>query len=211
MLTLLGGGPTHFRHLNQSLKRAPILVCADGGADVALSQGLTPAAVIGDLDSLSAEGRAAIPAENLHHIAEQDSTDFEKCLRSVEARAILAHGFLGGRLDHQLAALSALARFPEQRCVLIGAEDICFLAPPTIDLDLPRGTRLSLYPLAPVTGRSDGLEYPIEGLEFAPGSQIGTSNTSIGPVRLRFDAPAMLVIVPVAQLSAVLGGLVRDH
>ncbi len=37
---------------------------------------------------------------------------------------------------------------------------------------------------------------------------IGTSNAvSQGPVRLRFEAPGMLVILPITQLRAALAGL----
>lgn len=203
-LTLLGGGPTHFCHVKQSLSVAPILVCADGGADLAVANDLRPVAVIGDMDSLSAAGWAALDPACIHPIAEQDSTDFEKCLRSVTAPAILAHGFMGGRLDHELAACTALVRHPEQRCILIGEEDLCFLAPAQFEIDLPLGTRFSLYPMGEVTGRSLGLKYPIDGLVMSPATRVGTSNEVTGPVRLDFETRAMLVILPVAHVAAVL-------
>lgn len=209
-LTLLGGAPTHFRHVNQSLTKAPILVCADGGADAALAAGVTPAAVIGDLDSIDARTRAALDPDTVHHIPEQDSTDLEKCLAAIEAPAILAHGFMGGHLDHQLAACTALVRHPDQRCILIGEHDLCFLAPERLALDLPGGTRLSLYPMGAVAGRSEGLKYPIDGLAMSPSTLIGTSNEVTGPVRLILEARLMLVIVPAAHLDAVLAALTRD-
>lgn len=208
-LTLLGGGPTHFSHVNQSLTKAPILVCADGGANAALAAGLTPDAVIGDLDSLSEQTRDALPPDAIYHIADQDSNDFEKCLSAIDAPAILAHGFLGGQLDHQLAALNGLARYPEQICLLVGPSEVCFLCPDSLSLDLPKGTRLSLFPLGEVTGTSTGLLYPIEGLAFSPMDQIGTSNEVIGPINLEFDARAMLVIVPLAHLDAVWAAITK--
>ena len=206
-VTLLGGGEVTGRCLKEALIRAPRLVCADSGADVALAQGLEPEAVIGDFDSLSAEAQARIAPERLHPVPEQDSTDFEKCLDRVRAPLMLAVGFLGRRLDHQLAALSAMVARPERRCVLMGADDIAFAAPPEVALDLPPGSRLSLYPLAPVRGRSEGLEWPIEGLHFTPAGRIGTSNRVTGPVRLAFDGPGMVVITPPEVLDAVLAGL----
>jgi len=209
-LTLLGGGPTHFSHVNQSLTKAPILVCADGGADAAVAAGLTPDAVIGDLDSLSAATRAALPADRVYHIAEQDSTDFEKCLREIDAPALRAHGFLGGRLDHELAALNALVRAPDQLCILIGAQDICFLAPTPLNLELPRGTRLSLFPMGEVMGTSTGLRYPIDGLRFAPSHTIGTSNEVTGPVSIALSARQMIVILPLEALETVWAQLTAD-
>ena len=209
-MTLLGGASTHFSHVNQSLKMAPILVCADGGADLAVEHGLQPEAVIGDLDSLSDAARRKLDPSRVHHIAEQDSTDFEKCLRSVSAPAILAHGFSGGRLDHQLAACTALVRHPDQRCILMGEEDLCFLAPLTFEIDLPVGTRFSLYPMGEVSGTSTGLLYPIDGLVMSPSTRGGTSNEVTGPVSLSLSARLMLVLLPVAHVDAVLDRLVAS-
>ena len=208
VLTLLGGGLTQFSHVKQALSGAPILVAADGGANLAVASGVIPDAVIGDMDSISPEARVLIPKARLHHIAEQDSTDFEKCLRHIKAPAILAYGFTGGRLDHELAACTALVRHPEQRCILIGDEDICFLAPASLNLDLPKGTRLSLYPMGEVTGTSEGLKYPIDGITFSPATQVGTSNEVTGSVKLTFNARVMLVILPRDALPILLKALV---
>nr|WP_074256323.1 thiamine diphosphokinase [Vannielia litorea] len=205
-ITLLGGGEVNVDRLNAALIHGKRLVAADGGADAALAQGLMPEAVIGDFDSLSAKARATLPPESLHQVAEQDSTDFEKVLSRVRAPMLLAVGFLGLRLDHQLAALTALVAHAHQPCLLLGTDDIAFAAPPEIALDLAPGSRLSLYPLAPVTGRSAGLEWPIDGLTFSPSGRIGTSNRVTGPVRLAFDGPGMVVITPPEALDALLAG-----
>lgn len=205
-ITVLGGGEVNDACLNAALMHAPRLVCADGGADAALARGLTPEAVIGDFDSLSPATRAALPPARLHHVAEQDSTDFEKCLQRLRAPMILGVGLLGARIDHQLAALSALLAHPHQPCLLLGSHDIAFAAPPQIALELPVGSRLSLYPLATVTGRSRGLEWPIDGLELSPAGQIGTSNRVTGPLRLCFERPGMIVITPPEALGALLDG-----
>ena len=129
---------------------------------------------------------------------------------AISAPFILAAGFTGARLDHGLAAFHALVRHPGQRCILLGGQDICFLAPKILVLDVPKATRLSLFPLGPVAGRSTGLRWPINGLAFAPDRLIGTSNETIGPVRLSFDAPVMLVILPIDCLRAALAALMRD-
>ncbi len=158
------------------------------------------------MDSLGAEAAARIPAERLHEIAEQESTDFEKCLTRIEAPIVLGLGFLGGRMDHALAALSCLARL-RPACLLIGAESAAFAAPAETALDLAPGTWLSLFPFAPVTGRSEGLRWPIGGIGFAPGGRVGTSNEVTGPVRLSFDGPGMVVLVPAAAREAALAAL----
>ncbi|MFO0514127.1 MAG: thiamine pyrophosphokinase, partial [Rhodobacterales bacterium] len=105
-VTLVGGGPVQGRMLGIALRRAPVLVAADGGADRALAAGHLPVAVIGDFDSLSSLGRNRIPADRQHMIAEQETTDFDKALRSIAAPFVLALGFAGARIDHGLAVFN---------------------------------------------------------------------------------------------------------
>ncbi len=191
----MGGGPCSASDVADSLTIAPLLVAADGGADRALALGHMPSAVIGDLDSISDAARTAIGAESLHPIAEQVSTDFGKCLTHVAAPFYLALGFAGGRLDHTLAVFATLTAHPGQKVVLIAEQEVAFLAPLELRLDLPPGTRLSLFPMGPVTGESRGLRWPIDGLTFTPAGRIGTSNEVTGPVWLRLVGP-MLVLLP---------------
>lgn len=209
LVTLLGGGDVDAHDLADSLARAPALVAADSGADRAMALGYRPDSVIGDLDSVSAATRAALPQDRLIHVAEQESTDFEKALTRIDAPGVLALGLTGRRTDHELAAWHVLMRHPEPPCIVLGAEDIVFLAPLHMALDLPVGTRVSLFPMAPVAGRSTGLRWPIDGVGFAPGKAIGTSNRSTAPrVSLTFETRAMLVILPKTQLSAALSALI---
>jgi thiamine pyrophosphokinase len=209
-LTLIGAGDVNKEVLSLALTYAPYLVAADGGAKLALNYGKTPNYLIGDFDSVDGDARARIPARRHLRIDDQDSTDFEKCLRVIDAPLIVGVGFLGRRLDHQLAALSALVRHADVACVLIGAHDAVFHVPKTLDIKLTPGTRFSLFPMRPVTGRSAGLKWPIEGLSFAPGARVGTSNRVIAPqVRLTMDGPGMLVIVPRAALPDVVAALTQ--
>jgi thiamine pyrophosphokinase len=210
-VTLVGGAPVTVRALEAALRLAPCLVAADGGADRALSAGLMPRAVIGDFDSISPSARAAIPADRLHPIAEQETTDFDKALRSVTAPFVLALGFAGARIDHGLAVFNTLVRHPDRRCIVLGGPDAVFLCPPEITLRLQVGDRLSLFPMGPVTGRSSGLRWPVDGLAFAPDGMIGTSNMVTDPVvRLSFDTARMLVILPRVRLRAALSALVPE-
>ena len=149
-------------------------------------------------------------AGRLHPIPEQATTDFDKALRSIVAPFVVGVGFLGARLDHGLAVLNTLVRHADRRCVLLGAQDVVFLAPLQMELRLPKGSRLSLFPMGPVEGESEGLRWPLQGLHFAPDGMIGTSNEVSGPVRLRFSAARMVVILPRSAMAAALDGLGSD-
>ncbi|WP_371742194.1 thiamine diphosphokinase [Pseudoruegeria sp. HB172150] len=207
MVTLLGGAPVDSARLRESLDMAPLLIAADGGAMRALEEGLVPAAVIGDMDSLPPEARTRLDPETICEIAEQNSTDFDKALRNIEAPLVIAVGFTGARLDHELAVYAVMAR-RKARVVVLGSDDVCFHAPRSLRLDLPVGSRVSLFPMAPVTGRSEGLRWPIEGLHFAPNGRVGTSNEAVETeVTLEFDGDGMLVILPRSELSSVVRAL----
>ena len=207
-VTLVGGGNASEKAVLDTVSKAPICVAADGGADIALRAGVDLTAVIGDFDSLPAKLRHALPPDRLHHIPEQNSTDFDKALRNISAPLVLAVGFTGARLDHQLAALYVLTKYPERPCILIGEAELAFLCPPRLALPTKAGDVVSLFPLGPVSGRSEGLKWPIDGLTFGPLTQIGTSNAALGPIALDVDAPHMLAMVPLTQLDAVMQALV---
>jgi thiamine pyrophosphokinase len=71
-------------------------------------------------------------------------------------------------------------------------------------MPLAAGTRVSLFPMDRVSGRSDGLRWPIDGLEFHPARRIGTSNEATGGlVAIEAHEPGLLVILPRETLSVV--------
>lgn len=207
-ITLVGGGNASVEQVLNTVNRAPVCVAADGGAALAVQAGVDLTAVIGDFDSLAPRLRHALPPDRLHHIPEQNSTDFDKALRNIDAPLVLAVGFTGARLDHMLAVLYVLTKYPERPCVVIGEDEVTFLCPPRLSLPTQAGDVVSLFPMGPVQGRSEGLRWPIDGLTFGPMTQIGTSNEATGPIEIAVDAPHMLVMAPLAQLDALIQALV---
>ena len=206
-VTLVGAGLPMPEDIAEALNIAPTLVAADGGANFCIAAGFRPDAVIGDFDSVDGSHADALADSILLRIAEQETTDFEKCLSRIDAPFVLATGFTAGRLDHALAVWSVLARRIGPPAVVIGQNDVVFAAPERLALELDEGTRVSLFPMAPVTGRSSGLQWPIDGLTLSPMGRVGTSNRVIGPVMLEFDSPGCLVITPREALGAAIAGL----
>lgn len=205
-VTLVGGAAIAPRSLDAALALAPDLVAADGGADACLARGLAPLAVIGDMDSISAAAARAF-AGRLHPVPEQETTDFDKALSRIEAPLVLALGFSGGRLDHELAALQGLVRHADRPCLLLGPESLALHCPPALDLPLDPGTTVSLFPFAPLRVASEGLRWPTGGIDFAPATRAGTSNEATGPVRLRPEGRGMLVILPCPALPLAVAAL----
>jgi thiamine pyrophosphokinase len=195
-VTLVGGGTVAPGDLEFALSLAPFLVAADSGADRAFVAGYEPQVVIGDLDSISNVVRNQLAPNKIFEVAEQDSTDFHKALRHIKAPVVLAVGFLGARVDHQLAAFNTLVQVLDSPCIVLGEYEIIFHIPPRINLPTCDGDIVSLFPMGAVTGRSTGLKWPIEGLQMSPMGRIGTSNIATGLMSLTPDGPGLLGILP---------------
>ena len=153
------------------------VVAADGGLVTALSCGLRPQAVIGDMDSANDLDQMPDDIRQIKRFG-QDDTDFEKSLDLISAPLIIGIGFLDGRLDHSLAALDALARLPHDRPVLlVGGDDVLLCLRGDFEMTLPLASRFSVWPLGVQHFlHSHGLEWPLDDVTMEFGKRTGTSN-----------------------------------
>jgi thiamine pyrophosphokinase len=143
----------------------------------------------------------------LIHIAEQDTTDFDKSLRVFNrCKCFLALGFLGKRSDHYLGAFSTILRNPNLKVILVNKYDVIFLMPRRFRIMLPKKTRLSLFPFGEVQGvKSKGLKYPIDGINFTPFGMTGISNETVDEqVEIEVKTKKMLLILPRKYLKKVI-------
>lgn len=204
-VTLVGGGEVSAEDIEEALKFAPHLIGADGGADQAIKLGFRPEAAIGDFDSISERARVSI-SEVLHD-EDQDTTDFQKCLRHVDAPIVLAVGFLGARLDHTLANCAVLAQGDGPKTILLNGEDVVSAVPEAFVIDLDPGTRVSLFPMKPMRHGSSGLRWSFDDLLLDPLGRLGTSNEATGRVTLRFEDEGALIILPRTCLKVLVEAL----
>ena len=180
------------------------ILAADGGLHNCRRLGLSPAVVIGDLDSIDTAELAALQATVVRHPERKNETDLELALEYAVrhgAQEVLILGALGDRWDQTLANALLLASptLSEVRTWLADGSQQVTLARPGNSLVLHghRGDTLSLLPLAGdahgVT--TEGLEYPLheETLHFA--ATRGVSNTMLGTTaRVHLKAGLLLVV-----------------
>ena len=203
-VALVGGADLGPQDLNILQSYAPSFVGVDGGADHLLTAGIRPVAVIGDLDSIS-DGARLEYSDLLHHVCEQDTVDFEKAWRLVDAPIVFAVGFSGGRLDHTLAVLNVMGRFGGRRLILIGTEDVTAIVPRDgmVLNGLVTGSRLSLMPLATARVSATGMRWPVDDQVFDTLRFTSPSNEVVGPVvTLSAEGPVLLVL-PRRSLDAM--------
>jgi thiamine pyrophosphokinase len=168
-----------------------IVLAADGGLDHARAAGLSPAGLIGDLDSVSEDGLAwALEHATIQrHPVDKDLTDTELAVAFAAAmdpeRLVLLAGG-GDRLDHALSAIGSLGSrsltgVPIVECWW-GAQYIRVLhGPGRAVLDVDVGATVSLLALhGPCTGVViSGTKWPLDRVELEPLVGLGVSNVAI--------------------------------
>ncbi|HKW50467.1 MAG TPA: thiamine diphosphokinase, partial [Candidatus Eisenbacteria bacterium] len=103
---LANGFPPSRETLTRVLAGSSLFVCADGGANTARDLGVTPHAIIGDLDSATTETLAHFIEIPIVRDADTERTDTEKAVEWVfgkgEFEVVTLLGASAGRLDHVL-------------------------------------------------------------------------------------------------------------
>lgn len=209
VVVVTGAEPLHAEAV-AALPDGVTVLAADGGLDHALAAGLRPAGLVGDLDSVTADGLAWATehATISRHDPAKDSTDTELALDMAAdlnpARLTMLAGG-GDRLDHTLAALGALGR-PSLTSVPVleawwGAQRVRVLHGPAraTFTELPVGSTLSLIALGgPCEGvTSDGVRWPLDDFTLEPLSGLGVSNEVTDPtVTVSVSGGVLLVFLP---------------
>jgi thiamine pyrophosphokinase len=197
-LAIVGGGTSDLALLRDLAARDVALVGADGGANAIGAAGLVPEAILGDLDSIldrfGWEQRTRVI-----HIPEQITTDFQKALYSTSAPVTLALGMTGKRLDHTLAALSALHEVAQhRRVILVDETDVALAVSGPFAFHAAPKERISVHPLVPIVfERTEGLFYPMNNLLLDPAGRLGTSNEGTGgrvEIVPKDDTPWLLIL-----------------
>jgi len=200
---LANGGPPPAEVLREALAGADLFVCADGGANAARSMGFTPHAIVGDMDSISAETSAAFQDVPRRVDCDTERSDLEKSLDFALERGpwdeIRILGASSGRLDHVLGHLSVLRRFEHRaRLVLQDQHGRAFLGRGQVALAAPVGTVVSFFAVgAPAEGvTTRGLRYPLENRRLELGVQDSVSNVvSETPAWISIRSGELIVIL----------------
>jgi thiamine pyrophosphokinase len=187
--------------------RADILLAADGGARFLAGLGLTPAAVIGDFDSLdeaTAEVLRAAGVEFVRHPVRKDVTDGElavgEALRRGGGEVLLAGAT--GALDHTLGHLAILRRLVSRgiaaRLVAPDLAATVLIAPAAVALGAPAGARVSLSAVGEAaTLTLTGLEYPLKRGTLPADTCLGLGNhvAAAGDARIVLHRGTVVVLV----------------
>lgn len=201
------GTPNNLSENRCHISPGDTIICADGGTLHALTLGLNPHIIIGDLDSLPADVQAEMEARGVEiqrHPVKKDQTDLELALSvAVErgAKEVLILTALGGRLDQHLANILLLTR-PDWKSVrlrLAEGKEVGWLmrGPDQLKLNGQPGDILSILVLTQTVSGLDlvGVEWPLQQATVDLGSTLTISNTFIKPeVTVRLKTGIALVV-----------------
>ncbi|MFL7892076.1 MAG: thiamine diphosphokinase [Anaerolineales bacterium] len=174
--------------IQSNLRDGDLIIAADGGANHCHELNITPAVVIGDLDSISDELHNLLKDREVKFIIypkDKDQTDLELALSfAYQQRVNEVHfyGVLGGRLDLSLSNLLLLARddWEPLSLVVVDEPDIAYVLRNgnTISFTGNPGDIISLIPLSEkVQGVStEGLRWKLDGAVLSMGSTLSVSN-----------------------------------
>ncbi|MFN1835043.1 thiamine diphosphokinase [Balneola sp. MJW-20] len=182
-LIVCNGFPPPDKLLRTETSEADLVIGADGGGNILLAHDLVPDVIIGDLDSFV---RPETVAFKLIKDPDQDTNDLEKALKYALSQNVATCsivGAFGQRMDHSLKNLSVMKQFNDcfKELYFVDEYQKVFLLKEPLDIRLPKGTIISLFPLSgEVTGiTTKGLMYPLDDDVLKNGVRDGTSNETV--------------------------------
>ncbi|MDR2770855.1 MAG: thiamine diphosphokinase [Clostridiales Family XIII bacterium] len=180
------------------------ILCADGGYDRATREGITPAAVLGDFDSITAPPRDAPGMRTLVFPAEKDDSDTLLALKyGLDAgfRDFVVVGGLSGRFDHSFANLQTASYCLDRggRVWLADSMNKATLTDAGVFVLQPeKGFYFSLFAWSESCGgvEIENAKYSVRDLRLTQRFPIGLSNEfKEGPVTIRTESGRLLIVL----------------
>ena len=213
---LAAGSPPSHRAALETLRTAERLVACDGAWRTAASLGRNPDAVVGDGDSLGADGLSSLASLGIPFVrmAGQDTNDLSKAFSyalesSRDGDRVAIVGATGMREDHSLGNIFRLVDFAVMHSSRCGFQErgepglsmvtdhgrFEPVMPPGRAWNVPAGHPVSVF--APVPGTklsSNGLEWPIDCVDSDCLWRGTLNRAATGCFSVSTDKPAIVYI-----------------
>jgi len=190
------------------LDSAEGVVCCDGALNKLLAHNPSarPLAVVGDMDSLSAERQNAF-RDILVTVAEQDDNDMTKAMSWVlrehpEVQDIVILGATGLREDHTIGNLGLLMEYTRlfdlggRKVSIVSDFGTAFAVTDSCDLHLGEGRRFSFFTADnSLKVTSEGLQWPLDDVVFDAWWKATLNRTTEPIVSLHFNHPSAALVM----------------
>ena len=183
MVLVVANGEWASEELLQTLlDNAEFTIALDGAADRFEGWDV----VVGDLDSIA-------NPDGINKDDNQQNSDLAKALIEYDVDAVV--GVEGGRLDHRLAAFTALFESQSDAILYFDGWRACRVADSGLEIELQEGTNCSLMAFGKVENVSmQGVEYTLSEEDIFSGTR-GVGNKSVSrEVSVSHDGGDLLLI-----------------
>ena len=186
VLIVGNGDSTSGSVLDFFVSKSSTIIALDGAAVTLQKRQIRPDVIIGDMDGLTPEQLDVFYSQGIEIICDstQDTSDISKGLswskEHYPGRQIDVIGISGGRLDHQLAAFSALFECQSDARLHIGDWMAVRVTKIPIRYSTAKGKNISLIPFGEVSGVTlSGCKYPLSNENLSSGTK-GIHNEALG-------------------------------
>ena len=187
-------------HIPEIPAEGDLVIAADKGYENALSLGITPDIVVGDLDSL---GSVPDTGNVIRLNVRKNDTDLEHAVGVALERGcddFIVYGAVGGKLDHTLGniAVAEQVALKGGRIVFYGG-DSSFTVIRNTEYRLPiRGSgRVSVLSLSEISRGVTicGLSYEADDIDLPRATTLGVSNAFVGKLaRISVKDGTLLIV-----------------
>jgi thiamine pyrophosphokinase len=201
-LVILADGdfPVHPEPL-EKLKSADIIVCCDGAVMNLAGKGITPDAIVGDMDTLDSKLQSKY-SSIIHKFPDQESNDLTKAfLYSLTLRpsSVAILGATGKREDHTVGNISLLAEYVCRTDipVEIYTDYGKFIAlKKSSSVCVAAGTQISVFAFGEnICVESEGLKYPLKDVVFDSWWKGTLNESSSGTISLKFGHGTLVLFI----------------
>lgn len=164
------------------IKDSDMVICADGGYDYAVSMGVRPTVVLGDLDSIKKPVKdSKIPI--IKFPTDKDKTDSQLAVDYAldnKCDEIILLAATGGRIDHSLANIMLLSYIRDKGAeglILTDKSRIALITGQTV-ITRGMGDGISFVPITPLVEglTTEGLLYNLKNKTIKQGDTLTISN-----------------------------------
>lgn len=207
---LLDGNPPSVDLCQSETKGADLIIATDGAYDYAVSYGIIPQMVIGDMDSVEDKSRVEKDVEETRiYQEEKDEPDSQLAIDLAIERGttdIVLLGMTGGRIDHEYGNLMLMLRTAKRGVNIIAIDKYNHMTVRTGDIEISGrvGQKVSLLPIGSEAfiESTEGLYYQIDNKVMNADIPIGISNVFIETTaRLKVIKGYLLVVKVLDELD----------
>jgi thiamine pyrophosphokinase len=195
----------NFEILKRECDNSDIIICADGGAEFAFKNNITPNYLIGDFDSIDKailDYYETKDTEIITYPREKDYTDTEICIDKafhLNCEEICIIAGIGGRIDHSLGNIGLLHKISKlgMNGYIAGEDCYIYLCSKELEIKGEIGELVSIIPFKDDAQGVclEGFKYPLMNATIRFGQPIGLSNVMLKPIgKVKIGSGEVLVI-----------------